>query len=636
MLASSLQRAIALALACALLAAPASAQRKNEPTLDAPQPIQEPHYGDTVFHFYQSKYFSAITGLMVSQHFDRLAPHADEAEVLRGGLLLSYGLHRDAGAIFAKLIEQGANPSVRDRAWFYLAKIRFQRGLPDDAQAALSRVEGTLPGELQVERVLLQAQLMMARQDHAGAADVLRGLTQSATAQSGEASRYAQFNLGVALIKGGDAQAGRTLLDQLGSSPAADEEQRSLRDKANVALGYAALQDNRPTDARTALQRVRLTSLHANKALLGFGWAAASMKDPQAALVPWTELAERDANDAAALEARIAVPYAYAELGAYGQALQRYEGAIAAFERERTALDESIAAVRSGKLLQSVDKSNLGVEMGWFWQLRDVPELPHPAHLASMMAEHDFQEAFKSYRDLLFLGRNLADWAQKLGTFDDMVGVRRQAFAERLPRVRLQAGTLNVEALATRNAALLDELARVETQNDVGALASEHERALLARVQQAQRTVAVLGSTPEASAATERLRLAAGVLTWQMAQPFAGRVWNTRKSLREAHDQLVQARARDTALASAQRDEPARIEGFARRVRTLDERLKTMIPQVAALTLEQQQATQGLAVVALQRQQERLATYVRQARYAIAQLYDHASVAKKDDRVGKN
>ena len=438
MLASSLQRAIALALACALLAAPASAQRKNEPTLDAPQPIQEPHYGDTVFHFYQSKYFSAITGLMVSQHFDRLAPHADEAEVLRGGLLLSYGLHRDAGAIFAKLIEQGAKPSVRDRAWFYLAKIRFQRGLPDDAQAALSRVEGTLPGELQVERVLLQAQLMMARQDHAGAADVLRGLTQSATAQSGEASRYAQFNLGVALIKGGDAQAGRTLLDQLGSSPAADEEQRSLRDKANVALGYAALQDNRPTDARTALQRVRLTSLHANKALLGFGWAAASMKDPQAALVPWTELAERDANDAAALEARIAVPYAYAELGAYGQALQRYEGAIAAFERERTALDESIAAVRSGKLLQSVDKSNLGVEMGWFWQLRDVPELPHPAHLASMMAEHDFQEAFKSYRDLLFLGRNLADWAQKLGTFDDMVSVRRQAFAERLPRVRKQ------------------------------------------------------------------------------------------------------------------------------------------------------------------------------------------------------
>ncbi len=612
-----------------LAASPSRAQ-----PADAPQPIQAPHHGDTVFNFYQSKYFSAITGLMVSQHFDRLAPHTDEAEVLRGGLLLSYGLHRDAGDIFAKLIEQGAKPAVRDRAWFYLAKIRFQRDLVDGAQAALSRVNGALPGELQDERVLLQAQIMMARGDHAGAAVALRTLAQSALAQGRQTSRYAQFNLGVALIKGGDATAGNAMLDQLGSSPAADEEQRSLRDKANVALGYAALQDSRPADARLALQRVRLSSLHANKALLGFGWAAASLKDPKAALIPWTELAERDASDAAALEARIAVPYALAELGAYGQALQRYEGAIAGFERERLALDESIAAVRSGKLLQSIDDHNTGVEMGWFWQLRDVPTLPHPSHLASMMAEHDFQEAFKSYRDLLFLGRNLADWAQKLGSFDDMVAVRRQAFAERLPRVRKEAGALNVQTLATRNAALIEELARVESQTDVTALASEHERALLDRLAHAQRAVAAMGNAPDAHEAAHRLRLASGALTWQMSQPFAGRVWSTKKLLRTAQDQLAQARERDAGLASAQRDEPARIEAFAGRVRALDTRLKTMIPQVAALTLEQQQATQGLAVAALQRQQERLATYVRQARYAIAQLYDHASVARKDDRVG--
>ena len=40
------------------------------------QPIKALHYGDTLFNFFQDKYFSAITALMTSQHFDRLAPQA--------------------------------------------------------------------------------------------------------------------------------------------------------------------------------------------------------------------------------------------------------------------------------------------------------------------------------------------------------------------------------------------------------------------------------------------------------------------------------------------------------------------------------------------------------------------------------
>ena len=93
----------------------------------APAVITAPHYGDTLFHFYQDHWFGAITSLMVSQHFGRVAPHDDEAEVLRGGMMLSYGLHEQAAEIFAKLIDQQAPQAVRDRAWFFLARIRHQR-----------------------------------------------------------------------------------------------------------------------------------------------------------------------------------------------------------------------------------------------------------------------------------------------------------------------------------------------------------------------------------------------------------------------------------------------------------------------------------------------------------------------------
>ncbi len=52
------------------------------------------------------------------------------------------------------------------------------------------------------------------------------------------------------------------------------------------------------------------------------------------------------------------------------------------------------------------------------------------------MATHEFQEAFKNYRDLLFLARNLQQWQESLGVLRDMLANRRQAFAERLPQVR--------------------------------------------------------------------------------------------------------------------------------------------------------------------------------------------------------
>jgi hypothetical protein len=610
------------ALACAAGIAPTGpAQAADDPRLV----IRDPHYGDTLFHFYQSHYFSAVTGLMASQHFGRVSQHADEAEVLRGGLLLSYGLHTEAGAIFARLIDKGAPPAVRDRAWYYLAKIRYQRGLASEAEAALARIEGRLPGELNDDRALLQAQLLMVRGDYAAAAAVLRGLRDS-----GEASRYARYNLGVALVRSGDTAAGNALLDALGQTPAVDEEQRALRDKANVALGFAALQDNRPQDARAALQRVRLASLQANKALLGFGWAAASMKETKLALVPWSKLMQRDPSDAAVLEARLAVPYAYAELGAYGQALAGYEQAVADYEREQSALDESIAAIRNGKLVQGLLERNPGAEMGWFWSIGELPELPHAAHLTSVLAEHEFQEAFKNYRDLLFLEHNLSDWADRLGAFDDMLANRKQAYGERLPRTREQARGISLPAMRERRVAVAAELARVEAQTDAAALADENELALKQRLERAKATIALMGETPESAEARERLRRAEGALTWRMTDQFPARLWEAKKSLHTIDQQLAEAAGREAALAQAQRDEPARLAGFDGRIAALDGRVKALIPRVAALAGEQRIAVQDIAVAALERQKERLATYATQARFAVAQLYDRAQLAKQD------
>lgn len=615
------------ALACALGAVQAA---------EAPLPklVKDPHYGDTLFHFYQDHYFTAVTSLMASQHFQRVSQHADEAELLRGGLLLSYGLHREAGDVFASLLDKGAAAPVRDRAWFYLAKIRYQRGLMAEALDALGRIGNQLPADLDDERVLLHANVLMARQDYAGAARLLNGL-----AKRPEAGLYARYNLGIALIRSGDGAAGRAWLDELGKAvsppmPPTDEY-RSLRDQANLALGFALLQEDQPEAAWGYLQRVRLEGLQANKALLGYGWSLAAAKKHSEALVPWTELLRRDDRDSAVLEARLAVPYSYAQLGAFGQALERYNEAIALYGKEDAALDESITAIRAGKLVEGLFAANPGVEMGWFSNIRQLPDMPHAGHLTDVLARHEFQEAFKNLRDLRFLAGNLKAWQDKLEVFDDMVATRRQAYAERLPKVREQAGAAGLGALQKHRDDVAAELQRIEKDLDFGALPTDRQRALIERVNRVNENLDALGTDASLEAARRRARLATGLLTWDLAQDHVARLWAAQKDLRITDRELGEAKQRDAALARAQIDEPARFDAFARRVAGTGARIAVLIPRVAALARQQQQAAQDIAVAELTRQKERLAQYSIQARFAVAQLHDRANGSREADRAPK-
>ena len=101
-----------------------------------------------MFDFYQQEYFGALTKLMVSQSLGRVSNHEAEAELLRGGLMLSWGQHEEAGEIFETLLSEVEDPSVRDRTWFYLGKVRYQRGYFAEATEAFESIQEDLPQEL--------------------------------------------------------------------------------------------------------------------------------------------------------------------------------------------------------------------------------------------------------------------------------------------------------------------------------------------------------------------------------------------------------------------------------------------------------------------------------------------------------
>jgi outer membrane protein assembly factor BamD (BamD/ComL family) len=420
-----------------------------------PDPIvvKDPHYGEVLFHFYQEDYFPAIVRLLSAQQQAQLDEHAEQAELLLGGLYLSYGQHRDAAGIFERLLAGSVAPEIRDRTWFFLAKIRHQRGYLDDAQAALDNLGDRLPDNLRREAQMLQGQILIDGGRYGEAIALLQSWSGNT-----EWASYARFNLGVALVRNGDVAAAVSILDEIGNLNPYNEELAALRDKANLALGYSLLKDDQPHAAKQPLQRVRLEGPFSNKALLGVGWADIELNNYRRALVPWMELRGRDLLDSAVQESMLAIPYALAKLDSVSQAADHYLNAIEAFYEEASRIDRTIGFIESA-----------------------LPEGPESRYLYHLLATHEFQEGLKNYRDLSYLQRNLDDWERSIDVYAGMLETRRQAYDERLPRVEDALGRADLDGMVERKLEFDAVLNSIEQSNDYLALANEQEFEMGAR-----------------------------------------------------------------------------------------------------------------------------------------------------------
>jgi hypothetical protein len=586
-----------------------------------PVPLAALHYGDALFHFFQDDYFGAIVRTEAYKAQGRLKPHEADAELLLGGLYLSYGQHTRAAEIFRRLLADESTPQgVRDRAWFHLGKVLYARGYYDESGDALRRAGGSLPPDMAAERTLLLAQGLMQLGRFEDAAGELESWQGPAVWQA-----YGRFNLGVALVRAGRVDEGLGLLDAVGQIEASTEEMKSLRDKANVALGYAQLQAGRPAEARTALERVRLSGPQSSKALLGAGWADAAEERYTEALGPWSELHGRGLLDAAVQESYLAVPYAYARLTADRQAAAYYEEAIAAYESERRRLDESIDAIREGRMLQAVLESDRDQRQGWFWQLSTLPDAPESRYLYHLLAGNEFQEALKQYRSLDFLQGNLERWMTDLDAFGAMVDARRQAYAERLPAASQRLAAVDVESLDARRDALHARLEGALRAGDWSALAEGDEARQLELVRRVEAELAARGDDPGLADARDKVRLARGVLQWRLEGAGKARAWRVNRSLRQLDKRLFEVRSLYRSVTEAIATGPARNDAFGERIAAIEPRLEKLAVRVTAARQRQGEYLASLAIGELREQQARLAEYSVQARYALAALYDRAT-----------
>jgi hypothetical protein len=597
------------------------ARKKPQKLLATPQVVQDLYYGDVLFYFYQDDHLQTLTRVDAALEKDRIQHHAIEARLLKGAMYLSMGQHVEAGNIFKELLNENVPDDVRNRIWFYLAKVWYQRGYYADAEQALTSIAGTLQGGLESERHLLHAEVLMGQGRYNDAIAIL-----SAVPKSDRYVAYVRFNLGVALVREQRTAEAMQILDEVGQMAAPTEELLSLRDKANVALGFVLLKDNKPAEAAQKLERVRLQGPLSNKALLGEGWADAAEERYKAALVPWQELRGRDMLDAAVQESHLAVPFAYARLSATRQAAEQYENAIALFSTETARLDESIAAIRAGRLLDAILQNDVGEGVGWYWQLQHLPDAPETRYVYHLLATHEFQEGLKNYRDIKLMQRNLASWGLAAEAFQDMIDTRREAYAQRVPAMDALLAKIDIDGMETRKVELGSRLSAIERDGDVVGLATAHESEQWKKVQELEQALqSADASDPATEEMRTQLRLVKGVLYWNMNANYKARLWHARKEQRELEVAVKEARRRWTLIDRARVESPKRTEEFAQLVKGLSPRIDAMMTRLVAAGTTQNDYLAHIAIRELEEQKERLAAYGLQAQFALATIYDRAS-----------
>ena len=599
----------------------------DRPLVGTPQIVKDLHWGDVLFYFYQDDHLQSLTRLGAAQEFGRVGNHPLEAELLKGGLYLSLGQHQEAGRIFKALLSENVPFDVRNRAWFYLAKVWYQRDYLEDAATALASISGALPGDLEPERHLLEAQVLM----HLGRYDeAIRALERWQPTGDGSDvwSAYARFNIGVALVRQQRVEEGARLLDAVGQISAPSEELAALRDKANLALGYVWLKADRAADAKSVLQRVRLEGPQSNKALLGAGWADSAEQRFTKALVPWLELRGRNMLDAAVQESYLAVPYAYAQLDAEGQAAEQYVLAVEAYSQEAMRIDESIESIRSGGLLEAIVANDRGERAGWYWQLQNLPDAPETRYLYHLLAAHEFQEGLKNYRDMRIMQRNLASWSLAVEAFDSMIDARHKAFEQRLPALHDTLDSVDLDALEARKNELESRVAAVERENDVVGLAMNRELVQWRKIEKIEQVLARADQNdPLVQEMRDKTRLLRGALLWSLNSSYKARLWRARKQLRELDVAYKEARRRWVLVERAREEYPARTDAFAQRVAGLTPRIEALSARLAQAADAQNRYLASIAIRELESQKERLAAYSLQARFALASIYDRASNA---------
>ncbi|MDN5937377.1 MAG: hypothetical protein L0H83_01810 [Salinisphaera sp.] len=387
-------------------------------------------------------------------------------------LLLNFGLLDAASALYRDSLHRSAD-ARRNRGWFRLTQAWLARGAPDRALDAVERIYGLYPPALEGRVAPLAARVLLANEQPRRAVKRLRRWQHEE-----QENPFGRYNLGVALVRAGKNLQGVGEINTVARMDAQDRTSQALRDQANLVLAYGFLDIAQGATARALFERVRLHGPASAKALLGLGWAelapdgqvqpyvlmqpihcvedmarllpenlpilrrpareacgppqlfrnqedfeqdaGADSQDARyrRALVPWLTLARREPALTPVQEALVAIPRAYAELGALDRAKHWYTRAITVLQTQRDAATRLVHRLTKIGARPPSPPPAVTPDLAWFARHWRIPGANANPYLTKLASRDPFRCAAQALQELGFMGDRIELRHQALRSWD--------------------------------------------------------------------------------------------------------------------------------------------------------------------------------------------------------------------------
>ncbi|PCM46372.1 hypothetical protein CPA50_05720 [Marinobacter sp. ANT_B65] len=614
-------------------------------------------YGWVLYNYHQGESFEALTLLDVARERGGISGHGAYPELIEGGLMLSYGMTREARELFTRLLaETNASatdapagkgspvtlePEVLSQAWFYLGKVFYLEGDYAPAYENLMRVdeevlEESEPG-LYEEWLYLRARLAMKSDDFAGEPDsevlVKRLLEQ--LSQSGPWAYYLRYNIAMAGIDAENFTEAqeylRKLIADMGSETPEEvllSEHRALLDKSRLSLARLYLRDARFDDALALLGTMPLDGVFSDRALFDYAVAAAGQGQMQRALDALDALSQRTLFLAWREQVPYARGYVFEQMNQPRKALTAFMQAAEHYE----ARGEELIAAR-----QALTEDNLMARLSFLGDSNEIVTdaygrlqvMPADFGLSEVLATESFQQALGELHELYQMQELLAQREEQLATFETMLETRRIQRERRIREARFELEQQQADDWAEAHASFRKDIEAALAGDNVGFFMTTEQKALKTRLDKVAATLEQLPDDQSTARQRETYTRMKAYFDWSVANDYAVNRWAAQKQLRELDREMelfLNQRAAIETLMAGDREHSELAGRLARKAAEL-QLLKNEVEDALALA---RSMLMGRLGEALEQQNSELRRYLVASRHAQARLADQLFRADSD------
>jgi len=610
------------------MVAPAQA---DEP---GPERAKDLRYGWALYEYHQGNVFEALTQLAVAREQGGIEGHGDHPALVEGGLMLSWGMTREASKLFTELLgSDGAgstlSPDVRNQAWFYLGKVFFLEGNRELAGENLERVDAEALAEanhdLFREWVYLRARVAMMSskiEDESKLTSLKEQLEDTDIW-----SLYLQYNSAVAALDAGDVATAEAelqtliaIIQQSADSAKPEAEREGLLDRARLSLARLYLRDDRFDAALEILGDMPLNGVFADQALFDYAVAAAGQGRPDRALDALDTLSNRNLF----LPWRQQVPFARAyvleqmsrpqrALSAFKQAADLYQARIKELDNIRNRLNEE-------SLMAQLDftRDSDGILTDSYGRLRVQPA---DFGMAEVLASETFQQALAELNELYRMQSFIAERQSRFESFRIMLETREQQRQVRIAETRRALENQQADQWQALHEEFREKIATALAEEDVQFFMTAEQKALRDKLNEVEETLAGLPDDATTASQRETYRRMRAYFDWWIADDYGVNRWAAQKQLRELDREMQHFQAQRQRVETLMSDDDRHAE-LVRRISASESELATLGQEVAVALSSARRILLSQVDSMLVAQQEELNGYLVASRHAQARLAD--------------